>query len=164
MARYLPRVIAAIGLLAGAGAGLPGEPPAQPRPPLKFDHAQHAKLGDLGPILRGARKAGTHLWSGPEHTQSPAPGSGCQACHSGIATGEPKSRLAAMADCLVCHNKIDPPFSCSFCHSGPESAWKPASHSADFLDRHTAGLAKLNLVKAECAVCHGRKFTCLGCH
>jgi len=66
-----------------------------------------------------------------------------------------------MADCLVCHNDIDPPYSCEFCHA-KEAALKPASHAPDFLDTHTTG--KLNLDKTTCAVCHGRRFHCLGCH
>jgi hypothetical protein len=162
LARFLQGLIAALAVLALAAVAQ--SPPASTAPPLKFSHAQHAQLGDVGPLLKAARKAGTHLWSGAGHPESPEPRSGCQACHGGMATGQPKGRLAMMADCLVCHTKIDPPFSCSFCHTGPEAAWKPISHSADFLDKHTAGLAKLNLAKAECAVCHGRKFTCLGCH
>ena len=69
--------------------------------------------------------------------------------------------MPQMADCLVCHNKVDPPFSCEFCH--PASAkLKPANHTADFLDTHTKKNAGLDF--PSCAVCHGRKFTCLGCH
>ncbi len=71
------------------------------------------------------------------------------------------ANMPQMADCLVCHNKIDNPFSCEFCHA-KNANLKPANHSADFLDTHTAG--KLKLDKTTCAVCHGRKFTCLGCH
>ncbi len=162
MAHHLPGLIfLALPVLAWALAST--EQPAA-KPGIKFSHAQHAKLGDIGPLLKAARKSGAHLWSGPEHPQSPEPGSQCQACHGGIASDQPKASLAMMADCLVCHTKIDPPFSCSFCHTGPEAALKPANHTGDFLDKHSAGLAKLNLAKAECGVCHGRKFTCLGCH
>lgn len=75
-----------------------------------------------------------------------------------------RSGLSKMADCLTCHPKVDPPFSCEFCHPNSEAALKPATHIKGFLDKHSAGLAKLNLTKTECAVCHGRKFTCLGCH
>jgi hypothetical protein len=66
-----------------------------------------------------------------------------------------------MADCLVCHNQIDPPFSCVKCHDEGANL-KPASHTPDFLDRHTK---KGTIQEREtCAVCHGRQFTCLGCH
>jgi hypothetical protein len=125
----------------------------------KFSHAVHLKLGDLGPILRAARERNTHL-----RPDGHAPGSQCQACHSSVVVDARREPLSQMGDCLVCHPKTDPPFSCSFCHAGDSSALKPVSHSRDFLDRHTGGLGKLNLVKSECAVCHGRKFTCLGCH
>ena len=66
-----------------------------------------------------------------------------------------------MADCLVCHNKVDPPFSCGFCHVEGANL-KPASHAANFLESHSRKDANLDL--KTCAVCHGRKFTCLGCH
>jgi hypothetical protein len=39
---------------------------------------------------------------------------------------------------------------------------KPANHTADFLDSHSRKQTVLD--KATCAVCHGRRFTCLGCH
>ena len=65
------------------------------------------------------------------------------------------------ADCLVCHNQVDPPDSCEFCH--PRGAQlKPANHVPGFLDSHTNKNSGLDL--QTCAVCHGRKFTCLGCH
>jgi hypothetical protein len=131
----------------------------QPPPRLTFSHAQHAKLGDISPLLKAARKSGAHL-----RPDLHEPGPGCQACHSGVALDQRRDPLSVMGDCLVCHTKVDPPFSCGFCHTQPAAQLKPASHSPDFLDRHSAGLAKLNLEKAECAVCHGRKFTCLGCH
>ncbi|MGH2374954.1 MAG: hypothetical protein ACRD96_25935, partial [Bryobacteraceae bacterium] len=67
----------------------------------------------------------------------------------------------AMADCLVCHSKVDPPFSCEFCHDS-KAALKPASHVPDFLDSHHAKNAAVD--RTTCAVCHARKFTCQGCH
>lgn len=126
---------------------------------IKFSHEFHIKLGDLGPVLKAARKNGSHLRPGAAE-----PGSGCQACHSGIEKDKPTTGLELMANCLVCHTRTDPPFSCPLCHTQEAAALKPKSHTNDFLDKHTAGLEKMNLVKSECAVCHGRKFTCLGCH
>jgi hypothetical protein len=145
-------------MLSVVVAGLAAQQPSAP-PRIKFSHGQHAKLGDVSPILKAARKSGTHL-----RPDSMEPGAGCQACHSGVASDRARHPLSAMGDCLVCHTKVDPPFSCAFCHTQPAVELKPANHSPDFLDRHSAGLSKLNLAKAECAVCHGRKFTCLGCH
>ena len=137
----------------------PAASPPTAKPALKFDHAFHTKLGDISGVLKAARKAGTHLR--PDDT---TPGAGCEACHSGVRNNVKRAGLSMMADCLMCHPKIDPPFSCNFCHPNASAELKPASHNKDFLDKHTAGLAKLNLTKAECAVCHGRKFSCLGCH
>ena len=130
----------------------------------RFDHTLHLKLGNLAPLIAAAIDKKTYLTpAGPElraqlNTQNP-----CQACHRGLEVSDrpDRSGLPQMADCLVCHNQIDPPYSCEFCHAkGAEL--KPASHSPDFLDTHTSG--KLGFDKATCAVCHGRKFHCLGCH
>ena len=130
----------------------------------RFDHQLHLKLGNLAPLIAAAIDKKTYLTpAGPElraqlNTLNP-----CQACHRGLEVSDrpDRSGLPQMADCLVCHNQIDPPYSCEFCHA-KGAALKPASHSPDFLDTHTSG--KLGFDKATCAVCHGRKFHCLGCH
>jgi len=131
----------------------------------RFDHQPHLKLGNLAPLIAGAIDKKTYLSTpaGPElraqlNTQNP-----CEACHRGLEVSDrpDRSGLPQMADCLVCHNQIDPPYSCEFCHA-KGATLKPASHTPDFLDTHTSG--KLSLDKTTCAVCHGRKFHCLGCH
>ena len=69
--------------------------------------------------------------------------------------------VTVLASQVTDQDTIDPPDSCAFCH--PKGAQlKPASHVAGFLDTHTN--KNLNLDLKSCAVCHGRKFTCLGCH
>jgi hypothetical protein len=87
----------------------------------------------------------------------------CEACHRGLRESDQVTRAALprMADCLVCHNQIDYPSSCEKCHERGAKL-KPGNHKPDFLDTHTSG--KLGLDKTSCAVCHGRQFTCLGCH
>jgi hypothetical protein len=130
----------------------------------RFDHQLHLKLGNLAPLIAAAIDKKTYLTAaGPDlraqlNTRNP-----CEACHRGLEVSDrpDRSALPQMADCLVCHNQIDPPYSCEFCHAkGAKLA--PASHTPDFLDTHTSG--KLALDKTTCAVCHGRKFHCLGCH
>jgi hypothetical protein len=90
-------------------------------------------------------------------------GNSCTTCHTSQDLSHPPARgaLGRMADCLVCHNKIDPPDSCEFCHS-KSADLKPANHTRDFLDSHTTGELAFN--KTTCTVCHGRHFRCLGCH
>ena len=130
----------------------------------RFNHALHLKLGNLAPVIAAAIDQKTYLSSaGPNlradlNTRNP-----CEACHRGLeVSGRPdRSGLPQMADCLVCHNQIDPPYSCEFCHA-KDASLTPASHTPDFLDTHTTG--KLGLDKTTCALCHGRKFHCLGCH
>ena len=78
-----------------------------------------------------------------------------------IVFGTSRDTSDFVADCLVCHNKIDPPFSCEKCHNNVP-ALVPANHSPDFLDKHNR--LKDALDKSDCASCHGRRFTCLGCH
>jgi hypothetical protein len=61
----------------------------------------------------------------------------------------------------VCHSKIELPFSCEQCH-GPGAKLRPADHPPEFLESHSRPEAKFD--KTTCALCHGRKFRCLGCH
>ena len=136
--------------------------PAQP--PLKeFSHKKHLKLGNVAPVIAAAIDKGTYLGRGDQirkHLNSSNP---CAACHRGLDESDAvsKANMPQMADCLVCHNKIDPPDSCQFCH--PKNAkLKPVNHTPDFLDTHTRKNSGLDM--QSCAVCHGRKFTCLGCH
>ena len=131
----------------------------------RFSHKRHVELGNIAPVLRAALKSGAYLSKpGDLLAQLDAAGNeACAACHRGLDKSQAvsKANFPHMADCLVCHNKIDNPFSCEFCHDR-NAALKPASHTPDFLDSHTRKNAPLD--RATCAVCHGRKFTCLGCH
>ena len=128
-----------------------------------FSHAQHMKLGNVSKVIAGAIDRKTYL-SPPgdirRHLDTQNP---CGACHRGLEESDAVSHAALpnMADCLVCHSKIDPPDSCSKCHA-KSMELKPASHVEGFFSEHSSG--KLNLDKTSCAVCHGKRFTCLGCH
>jgi hypothetical protein len=128
-----------------------------------FSHQQHLKMGNVAPLIARAIDTKSYLSAPGDIRRHLNGASACTACHRGMAESDAVTRAAypQMADCLVCHTKVDPPFSCSTCHAdGPHL--KPANHTPDLLDRHTTG--KLNLDKSTCAVCHGRKFACLGCH
>lgn len=138
-------------------------PPPAPTPLNRFNHALHLKLGNIGPVL--ARAIDTKAYLSPPadiraHLNSTNP---CIACHRGLTQSDAvtPANLPRMADCLVCHSHIDPPDSCEFCHAKTMTL-KPSNHTADFLDAHNRKNARLD--KTTCAVCHGRKFTCLGCH
>lgn len=128
----------------------------------KFSHAKHQRLGAFtGRILTRAIDSKTYL-SPPGIRPSPH-ANACTGCHKGLETADSvsKANFPKMADCLVCHPKVEPPFSCVNCHDD-SPALKPANHGAGFVDLHSSG--KANLDKTTCAVCHGRRFTCLGCH
>ncbi len=141
-----------------------GPLPAGPAPVARFSHALHLRMGDLGPLLAKAIDHGNYLQ--PSAAVRPLLGTGnaCEACHRGMDSSDQVTAavMPQMADCLVCHTVIDNPWSCETCHS-KEASLRPASHSIPhFLDAHSTG--KLNLDKSTCAVCHGREFTCMGCH
>ncbi len=128
----------------------------------KFNHQLHVKFGSIVPLVRAAIAGKKYL-----DTRTPAhldTTNSCAGCHHGIELSDDvlsASVFPLMADCLVCHNKMDPPFSCEKCHNNVP-ALKPADHSPDFLDKHNR--MKDTLIKTGCANCHGRQFTCLGCH
>jgi hypothetical protein len=82
----------------------------------------------------------------------------CEQCHGGVVRDAAKP-FPPMADCLICHNRIDPPYSCETCHEDVK-ALTPASHDAKWVDTHTDP----KIAKQDCASCHGRNFRCQGCH
>jgi hypothetical protein len=142
-------------------AEVPSQPPATRL--AGFNHSLHLQMGNVGPVLAAAIDAKRYLSPSGDLRRHLNGSNACEACHRGLAESDRVSHsdLPKMADCLVCHNQIEVPYSCEKCHAkGAEL--KPGNHSPAFLDTHTSG--KLGLDKTTCAVCHGRKFTCLGCH
>lgn len=129
----------------------------------RFDHSKHIKVGDIGKVIAAAIDQGIYLSSAEGLKQKLASGHPCKGCHRGLEESDEVTKAAfpAMADCLVCHSKIQPPDSCLFCHNEGQKL-KPDDHTPDYIDLHTSG--KISLKKESCAVCHGKRFTCLGCH
>jgi hypothetical protein len=127
----------------------------------KFNHQLHVKLGpSIAPLIGRAIESGKFL--GPADAAARDRGRHpCTGCHTGLEKSDTVTEAAFphMADCLVCHNQIDPPFSCAKCHEQSPSL-KPVSHTSDWVDLHSSK----TVGKTGCAVCHGRNFTCLGCH
>lgn len=128
-----------------------------------FSHAQHLQIGNVAPLIARAIDTGRYLLPATAALRKSLDTNNvCLACHRDVLGEAPAhDAMRRMADCLVCHNQIAPPDSCERCH-GSGAALKPATHTASFLDTHSGGNAKLD--KSTCAVCHGRNFTCLGCH
>ena len=130
----------------------------------KFNHQLHLKFGNVAPLIAGAIDKKTYL-SKPGDARRHLNGTNaCSACHRGMAESEAlvgKAAFPVMADCLVCHTKIDPPFSCEKCHDA-KAELRPSNHTPDFLDAHNRKNHTWD--KETCAVCHGVRFTCLGCH
>jgi hypothetical protein len=138
-------------------------PPPQPVRVAKFSHALHLKMGDVAPFLAQAIDHKNYLQPAGDiraHLNTHNP---CEACHRGMEESNQigPANMPQMADCLVCHTQIDPPFSCEECHTNVASL-KPASHVEHFITVHSSG--KLKFDKSTCDVCHGRTFQCMGCH
>lgn len=135
----------------------------RPTPLTQFSHAQHLKLGNVAPVIAAAIDKKTYLGNPDDIRAHLNSSNACLGCHRGIDTSVKVSdaNMPQMADCLVCHNKIEPPFSCATCHDPKWTGLRPASHAmTEFMDQHsTKAIAKVG-----CAVCHGQKFTCMGCH
>jgi bacterioferritin-associated ferredoxin len=129
----------------------------------RFDHKKHLAMGNVAPLIAAAIDSKNYLGQVDDIRRHLDSANQCAACHRGMEESVEPARadLPQMADCLVCHNKIDNPFSCEFCHA-KGAALKPSSHASDFLDTHTRKDAKFD--KESCAICHGRRFQCLGCH
>jgi predicted CXXCH cytochrome family protein len=157
----LPQKRVCLGCHDDRQVSIPSQPPATRL--ARFSHALHLKMGDTAPYIASAIDHQRYLQPSGDirrhlNTRNP-----CEACHRGLEESDQVTRAALpeMADCLVCHTVIDPPFSCEDCHAKDDQL-KPASHTEHFVDAHSSG--KLQLDKATCVVCHGRTFTCMGCH
>jgi hypothetical protein len=130
---------------------------------LKFNHQQHLALGNVATALAAAIESGTYLSPARPGRDQLETENACQACHRGLLESDASgpANHPQMADCLVCHPTIDPPFSCELCHTA-EAKIKPTSHTPHFIDLHSNRNAKLD--KPSCKVCHGVGFRCMGCH
>lgn len=142
--------------------------PAIKEPPrtlvTKFNHQLHAKLGEIAPLIAAAIDKKSYHSLPAESIRKQLDGArGCAGCHRGLAESDAvsKDNFPRMADCLVCHSQIQPPFTCEKCHD-PGAHLLPLSHVAGYLESHSSPNAVLD--KPSCVVCHGRRFTCLGCH
>ncbi len=138
-------------------------PDTSPVPLVHFSHALHHRMGNVSRYIASAIDHGTYLQPADDIRRHLNTQNACDACHRGLEESDhvTAAALPQMADCLVCHTQIEPPFSCEQCHA-KDAPLKPASHTERFLDEHSSG--KLNFDKSTCAVCHGRNFTCMGCH
>ena len=131
---------------------------------FRFNHQFHLSMGDVAPAIAAAIDSGDYLGIVPDIRAELDRGGQCVGCHRGLSEADvvdSKIHLPGMADCLVCHNEIDNPFTCEKCHPA-DFQIKPADHTREFIDQHSTGKAGFN--KLTCQPCHGRNFTCMGCH
>jgi len=131
---------------------------------FRFNHEFHLAMGNVAPIIAAAIESGDYLGHPPDYGDALNTTNACAACHRGLNQADvvdSKVHLPAMTDCLVCHNKVDNPFSCEQCHAS-DFQLKPADHSRNFVDQHSTG--RMGFDKLTCQPCHGQKFTCMGCH
>ncbi len=131
---------------------------------FRFDHSFHLGLGEIAPLVAAAIDSGNYFGKPGDARRFLDSADECSACHRGLQESTqvvPGAHMPQMADCIVCHTKIDNPFSCPECHvEGAEL--RPADHTREFIDTHSTGEAGLD--KVSCLPCHGREFACMGCH
>ena len=130
----------------------------------RFDHKFHVGLGNPAPLIASVIDAGTYHGDPGEARRFLETNDACSACHRGLEESlsvEPGVHLPKMGDCIVCHTRIDNPFTCPECHV-EDAQLKPADHTREFIDAHAT--ARANLDKISCLPCHGRNFACMGCH
>lgn len=131
---------------------------------FRFNHEFHLAMGDVAPVIAAAIDSGEYLGIVPDIREQLNSSIQCVGCHRGLSDSDvvdSKIHLPRMADCLVCHDDIDNPFTCEKCHP-PDFQLKPADHTREFVDEHSTGRAGFD--KLTCQPCHGRNFTCMGCH
>ena len=129
----------------------------------RFNHQFHLRFGNVAPLIAAAIDNGSYLGSAGDARRHLDTNDACQACHRGVEEAglATAAHLPRMSDCLVCHSKVDNPFSCEKCHL-EGSNLRPADHTREFVDLHPTG--KLDYDKQTCLPCHGRNFACMGCH
>ncbi len=130
-----------------------------------FSHRQHLAYDNIAGKIAEAIDGGKYLGPVPDIRAQLDGGNACSGCHRGLETAskvDSALHLPRMSDCLACHDKIDNPFSCENCHPA-DFELKPASHTRDFIDEHSTGRMSAAR-KLTCQPCHGRTFTCMGCH
>ena len=128
-----------------------------------FDHEFHLLLGNFAPLLAAVIDGGSYLGTLENIRSYLNTDNACEACHRALHEVDfsGPANLPQMADCLVCHNQIDPPFSCKLCHL-PGSSILPATHTSNYIDLHSS--VGFEFDRDSCAICHGTNFTCMGCH
>jgi len=130
---------------------------------FEFNHEFHLAMGNVAPALAAAIDDGEYLGYPRGERAHLDTDNNCVACHRGLHESDkvdPSLHLPAMADCLVCHDQIDNPFTCEKCHGDVNVL--PPDHTRPFIDQHSTG--KIGIDKVTCQPCHGRKFRCMGCH
>ena len=130
----------------------------------RFDHEFHLKQGNIAPLIAAAIDDGSYHGKPGDTRRFLNSKNACVACHRGLTESESvkaAAHMPQMGDCIVCHSKIDNPFTCSECHVEGANLI-PADHTRQFADLHSTG--KVELDKLSCLPCHGRNFGCMGCH
>lgn len=130
----------------------------------RFDHGFHLDLGEIAPLIAAAIDSGDYHGKPGDARRFLDGGNNCTACHRGLEESlavKPEAHMPRMGDCIVCHTRIDNPFTCKECHLEGINL-RPADHTRHFIDTHSTGEVELD--KLSCLPCHGRDFPCMGCH
>ncbi len=130
----------------------------------RFDHGFHLGLENPAPLIAAAIDSGNYYGKPGDARRFLDGATGCTGCHRGLEESvaiDTPVHMPRMGDCIVCHTRVDNPFSCSECHVSGANLM-PANHTRRFVDQHSTG--RIQLDKPSCLPCHGRNFACMGCH
>ena len=136
-----------------------------PERTYRFDHQFHLGLGNIAPLIAAAIDSDNYFGRpAADARRFLNTENQCSACHRGLEKSlvvDSSAHMPMMGDCIVCHTRIDNPFTCKECHHEGVDL-RPADHTREFIDSHSTGRAGLD--KPTCLPCHGRDFGCMGCH
>ena len=88
----------------------------------------------------------------------------CLVCHAGVDSTQLASDLAGpkMNSCMTCHNGNVAANQCENCHKNLATLYPESHTKEDFIKGHKK-YTRLNLMDAQCQVCHADNF-CAQCH
>ena len=139
--------------------------PAPPKTLLAhFSHEKHLQLGNVAPIIAKAIDSGQYLSPAGDirgHLNGTQRVPRVPPRHRDIGCGEPRRTCRKWPTAWFATTKSSCRSVARSCH-GAGAKLRPADHPPEFLESHSRPDAKFD--KTTCAVCHGRRFRCLGCH
>ena len=131
---------------------------------FRFSHQQHLALGNPAPRIAKAIDSGKYLGHVGDIRPLLDTDNSCVACHRGLPQDEQVDSKATSRECPTAWSATTRSTIPSVARRATRaiSRSSPPTHTRNFIDQHSTG--KMGFDKLTCQPCHGRKFTCMGCH